>query len=360
MSATESPARNGNVSHLDLTPHEFERRLAASGHDRDEIHHLWDELVRSEPEPTPAEPRRALGFGPMIAVYLGLLLVVAASVSLIVIYWHELGAGGVLVLAASYLIGYLAAAEILRRRTLRQPADVLEAVAVGWVGLATYAVQELAGFWPEGASDRGEIHSGLTVIAIVGLAAAVGLLVLRPDPLLLVPIAMATGLLAVDLAELVFGEKLDDLGAHRAATFLLPVGLGWIALGLWLDVTRRRPFATWAHWCGLIITGVAVVAVVPKTVPGFAIVGLLGALALFFSAFVRHWSFTIVGALGVLLATTSAIGMLGRIAPVVIAVVGLALIFVGLRWSSWRESVRTTVLAWMPAQARAFVTRLAP
>jgi CheY-like chemotaxis protein len=31
-----------------------------------------------------------------------------------------------------------------------QPADVLEAVAVAWVGLATYAVQELIGVWPEG------------------------------------------------------------------------------------------------------------------------------------------------------------------------------------------------------------------
>jgi len=358
MTATESPADTNGRTHIELTPQEFERRLAAHGHSPDEIHHLWDELAELEPEAPAAG--RLLGLGPVIAVYLGLLLVVAASVSLLAIYWHGLGAWGVLALAVAYLAGYLVASEILRRRDLSQPADVLEAVAVGWVGLATYAVQELVGVWPEGASDSGHIHSGLTVIAVVGIVAALVLLALRPDPLLLLPLAAATALLAVDLAELVFGEKIDDLSPRQTAAFVLPVGLAWIATGLWLDVTRRRPYATWAHWAGLALTGIAVVAMVPKTVPGFTLIGLLGALALFFSAFVRHWSFTVVGALGVLMATMSSVSEFGGIAPLLIAVVGLALIFVGLRWSRWRESIRLTVLARMPATARDFVTRLAP
>jgi len=60
------------------------------------------------------------------------------------------------------------------------------------------------------------------------------------------------------------------------------------------------------------------------------------------------------------MATLSAMSLLGGIAPLVIAVVGIALIFVGLRWSRWRESIRSAVLAWMPATARNFVTRLSP
>jgi hypothetical protein len=281
-------------------------------------------------------------------------------VSLIAIYWHGLGAGGILALALVYLVGYLAASEILRRRSLSQPADVLEAVAVAWVGLATYAVQELLGLWPEGASDRTEIHAGLTAIAIVGLVAALLLLALRPTPLLLVPVAAAMVLLAVDLAELVFGETIDDMSTLQTTAFVLPLGAAWIALGLWLDVTRRRDYATLSHWCGLLIAGAAVIAVIPKTVPGFALLGVLGAIALFFSAFVRHWSFTIVGAFGVLMATMSAIGLLHGMAPLVIAVVGIGLIFVGLRWSRWRETIRVTVLAWMPAALRQLVERLAP
>jgi len=99
---------------------------------------------------------------------------------------------------------------------------------------------------------------------------------------------------------------------------------------------------------------------IPKTVPGFALVGVLGAIALFFSAFVRHWSFTVVGAFGVLTATTSSMAELGGFAPVVIAVVGIALVAVGLRWSRWRESIRTAALTRMPVGARRFVRRLAP
>jgi hypothetical protein len=352
MTVTES----SSGLRLDVTRREFERRLAARGHDAHEIDRLWDALaVDREP------PRgRVLGLGPVIAVYVGLLLISMACVSLLVIYWSDLGAWAILAFAVTYLTGYLVASEILRRRRLTQPADVLEAVAVGWAGLATYAVQELAGVWPDGASDSDEVHRGITVIAIVCLATAALLLALRPDALLLVPIAAATVVLAVDVSEVVFGRRIDDLDERQLTVLVLPVGVAWIVTGLWLDATRRRGFATWAYWCGLLTTGVAVVSMIPKTVPGFALVGVLGAIALFFSAFVRHWSFTVVGALGLLMATTSAMGELGGFAPVVIALVGIALVVVGLRWSRWRESIRTATLTRMPLGARRLVQRLAP
>lgn len=356
MVATGSPTHNTSRSHIAVTPDEFERRLGAHGHRPAEIHRLWEELAGPEFEIQPTTGR-VLGLGPVIAVYLGLLLVVAASVSLLAIYWHDLGAGGILAFGVLFLAGSLVASESLRRRLLDQPADVLEAVAVGWVGLVTYAVARLTGVWPSGVSDITHVHVGLTIIAVAGLAAGLVLLVLRPDPLLIVPVSLATSVLAVDAAELVFG---NDLSPRQRVVFLLPVGLAWIGGGLWLDVTRLRAYGTWAHWVGLVTAGVALVVLVPKTVPGFAAIGVLGAIALFFSAFVRHWSFTVVGAVGVLIATTSALGMLGEIAPLLIALVGLGLIVVGLRWSRWRETIRAAVVARMPGPARSFVARLAP
>ncbi|MGZ4463303.1 MAG: hypothetical protein ACXVZP_10720 [Gaiellaceae bacterium] len=355
MVATGSPKDATNRVHVDVTANEFERRLVAHGHSPAEIHRLWEELS-AEPAEAQGSPR-VLGLGPVVAVYLGLLLVVAASVSLLAIYWHSLGAGGILALGAAFLAGSLVASEILRRRLLPQAADVLEAVAVGWVGLVAYAAQRLAGIWPRGVSDIHHVPLGLTIIAAAGLGAGLVLLALRADPLLFVPLALACGVLSVDAAELVFG---NDLSPRERITFILPVGLAWIVTGLWLDLTGRRVYATWAHWVGLLTAGGAVMVLVPKTVPGFTVVGALGAAALFFSAFVRHWSFTIVGAIGVLLATLSAIGMLHGFAPLVIGVVGLALIFVGLRWSKWRETIRATVLAQMPERVRSVVGRLAP
>lgn len=354
--AGRSPKRDRNRSQLACTLDEFERRLGAHGHTPTEIQHLWEELAGPEPATRP-EHGRVLGLGPIVAVYLGLLLVVAASVSLLAIYWHSLGAGGVLVLGVLFLAGSLVASEGLRRRLLPQPADVLEAVAVGWTGFVTYAVERLTGVWPRGASEVGDVRLGLAIIAFAGIAASVMLLAARPSPLLIVPLALATGVLALDAAELAFGKDIDP---RQRAVLLLPVGLAWIGGGLWLDVTRRRAYATWAHWVGLATAGVAVMMLVPKTVAGFAVVGVLGAISLFFSAFVRHWSFTVVGAAGVLIATTSAMGMLGGIAPLLVALVGLGLIFVGLRWSRWRETIRKAVLARMPESARSFVTRLAP
>ena len=60
------------------------------------------------------------------------------------------------------------------------------------------------------------------------------------------------------------------------------------------------------------------------------------------------------------MATIASFGEFGRLAPIAAAVVGLALIFVGLRWSRWRESIRVAVLARMPVGARELVQRLAP
>lgn len=358
MTATGSPPHSTIRSHIDFTPDEFERRLVAHGHSADEIHRLWEELAVPEPETQPTS--RVLALGPVIAVYLGLLLVVVASASLLTIYWHDLGAWGILMLGVVFLTGSLVASEILRGRLLAQAADVLEAVAVGWIGLVTYAVERLAGVLPHRASHIGHVHVGLTIIAVVGLAAGLVLLALRPDRLLIVPLSLAAAVLAVDAAELLFG---NDLSPRQRVTFLVPVGLAWIEGGLWLDVTRRRAYATWAHWVGLAAAGGAVVVLVPKTVPGFTVIGVLGvlgAIALFFSAFVRHWSFTVVGAVGVLMAATSAMSLLEGAAPFLIAVVGLALIAVGLRWSRWRERIRSAVLARVPEAARSFVTRLAP
>jgi hypothetical protein len=363
MSAALTPAPD--PSHLDLTPDEFERRLAAQGHDADEIHHLWDELTSDRPAPA-VDHGLGLGLGPLIAVYLGLLLVVTACSAMLALYWEALGSVGILALCGAYLVLFLGASEVLFRRDLPQPAGVLEAVSLAWVALGTYAALELAGLWP---ADGSTVHQGVTTIAIVCLVAGAALLAVRPEPLLLVPIAAATALLAVDLAELVFGKTLDldqELGVpgflseREAVAFVLPLGLAWIVAGLWLDATRRRPFATWAHWCGLVLAGMAVMALVPKTVPGFTVVGLLGAAALFCSTLVRHWSFTIVGALGVLIATFASFSELGRAAPIAAAVVGLGLILVGLRWSRWRESIRSATLAHMPAGARRLVQRLAP
>ena len=159
MTVVESPTRGDGTSHIHLSRREFERRLAAGGHEAEEIDRLWAQLASVGSER--AESTRTLGLGPDIAIYLGLLLVVAASVSVLGVYWNGLGAPGVLALGAALLVGYLVASEIMRRRGLTQPADVLETVAIGWLGVVTYAVERLAGLWPEGASHIGHVHLSL-------------------------------------------------------------------------------------------------------------------------------------------------------------------------------------------------------
>ena len=351
MNATTEPPAS-EPSHIDVTLEEFGRRLAAFGHGESEIRRLWDELAAGE-----RDAERALGLGPMIAVYLGALLVVAAFASFVGMYWKTFDPWGVLGLGVAYLVGFVVAGEVLRRRGLEQPGAVLRTAAVGFVAAVTYSVERIAGIWPGGANELGYLHHGITGMVLAGLAGAIVLFALRPDPIVLVPLGLGTALLAADVAELVLGNDTSD---ESKFAFVLPVGLAWIAAGLWLDVARRRPYAMWAHWAGLVAAVASLVALMPTTVPGFAAIGAVGALWLFFSAFVRHWSFTVVGAVAVLVAVSGALGEIGGAAPIAIAVLGLLFIYVGLRWSRWREPIRGAVLARLPAHARGLVTRLAP
>ena len=352
MPATATPP-NREPSHIDVTQREFELRLAAHGHGESEIERLWSELAVSEPA-----TERLLGLGPLIAVYLGALLVVAAFASLVGTYRHTLDPWGVLALGAAYLVGFAVAGEVLRRRDLAQPAALLQVVAVGFVPVVTYAVERVVGLWPDRATHLGYIHQGITGMAIAGLVAAVVLLAVRPDPLVFVPLGVATAVLAADLAELLLG---NDVSHRVRFAFVLPVGLAWIAGGLRLDITRRRPYATWAHWVGLGAAGAGLLGVLaPPTVPGWVLIGVLGAASLFFSALVRHWSFTVVGVVGVLWAVGGLLTKLGGVAPVAIALLGVLFIVVGIRWSRWRDPIREAVLARLPARARAFVAQLAP
>jgi hypothetical protein len=354
MSATERLPVHDEV-HVDVTEHEFERRLATRGHSPSEIHELWRALV--EEEATAASAEGALGFGSAIAMALGMVLVIAAIASLLGIYWETLDPWGVIALGILSACAFLAAGELMRGRGYELPAQVLQTVAVGFVPLVAYGVVEAAGFWPENLDDQDHIFGGATVVAVATVAVAVVLLALRPTPFLLVPIAAGTAFLAADLSEVVLG---NDASAREHWAFVLPVGVLWVAGGLWLDVAGNRAFATWAHWSGLAIAGVSLMMLVPKTVPGFAVIGVLGAIAMFFSAFVRHWSFTVIGALGVLVAVTGAMDRLGGAAPLALVVLGIALIVVGLRWSRWRDQLRTAVLARLPSRAQALLARLAP
>jgi len=346
----------GGSPHIDVTFREFERRLAGYGHRPSEIHELWSELVGVEPEPAEGA-ERSLGLGPMIAVYLGVLFMVAAIGSLLALYWETLDPWGVLLVGVASFAACLVTSELLRRRLYGQPAAVLETVAVGFVPVVVYAIEKAAGYWPDSTEGLDYIFNAVTVMITVGVAVAIVLLLVRPVPLLLVPLAAGTAGLGADLAETIFGNQLSQ---RERFALLLPVGIAWIAVGLWLDVGRRRDYATWAHWAGLLIGGVSLMILVPKTAPGFAMIGTLGAIAMFFSAFVRHWSFTIVGAAGVLVAVTGGVQMLGNAAPIAAAALGLALVGVGLRWSRWRDAVRSAILERLPSGARRFVSRLAP
>jgi hypothetical protein len=317
------------------------------------VQRLWSELTAQAPAPVP----RRLDIGPTIAVTLGSLLVVAAVAAFLGTNWERLDPWGVLATGIVMVVAALAASERLRRAGLDLPAGLLAAIGVGFTAAVYYGVAKASGLWPEGASDLDYLHAGVTGIWLVVLAAAAAAYVMRRYPLLLVPLGGATALLGADIAEVLFG---NDASMRQRFAVILVVGVAWIAVGLWLDVRKRRATATWVHWVGAVISVPALVSTLPATIPGWTVLGLIGALSLLFSAFVGHWSFAAAGAAAVLAALSGALSELGGLAPLIVAAVGLLFLVGGLRWTRWREPLRTATLAHLPPGIRSFVERLAP
>jgi hypothetical protein len=336
-----------------MTEDEFRRLLTEAGHTPAEVERLWRELTTQ----TPARAGRRLDVGPTIAVTLGSLLVVAAVAAFLGTNWERLDPWGVLATGLVMVVAALGASERLRRGGLDLPAGLLAAIGVGFTAVVAYGVEEAAGIWPEGASDPDHIHRGITGLGLVLLVATLLVMVVRPHPLVLVPLGGATALLGADVAEVLFG---NDASGRQRFVLVLVVGAAWIAAGLRLDVRKRRTTATWVHWVGVVICVPALTAVLPTTIPGWTALGLIGAVSLLFSAFVGHWSFAVAGAAAVLASLSGALSELGGLAPLIVAGAGLLFLIGGLRWTRWREPLRTATLAHLPSGIRSFVERLAP
>ena len=246
---------------------------------------LADEWPAREVAP-PRGPR--MFDGPTLAYGAGAAAVLFAMGWFLADRWDTLGPWGVLGVVAAYALVFLGVARVLRREGFGLAADVAVLLAVCSAPLATWALLEGLGLWPDlpGACrwPYGAVaycDQGWIVVELATILAALVALRLAPSALLTAPIGIALLLLLRHVAESLRGfsfeaaaagwsflagaslmaalayavdrRAADDARDHGAALWSAAVAAAVLAAGaLWNAAPEVRHALPWAGFVAVV------------------------------------------------------------------------------------------------------------
>ncbi|MHC6223674.1 DUF2157 domain-containing protein [Pseudomonas sp. X10] len=289
-----------------------------------------------------------------VAFYFGAMLIMAAMGWLLTEAWMSIGDPALLVIALLYIGLLTLAALSLQRRGQTIAAGVLAAVAVSIVPLAVFAIERLTGLWPldDAQADYHQYYAYVQGGWLLMEAATViaGLLMLRlvPFPFIVMPIAVALWFMSMDLSEWFHGSEFT--WAQRR-TVSLWFGLGLLLVFLLVDGRTRKDYAFWGYLAGLLAFWGALSQMESGSELGKAFYCLINLGLMALAVLLRRPLFMVFGAMGV----AAYLGYLSYevfadslLFPLVLTVIGLAVIALGLFYQKRREQLSQALRAHLP------------
>lgn len=317
-------------------------------------------FLRQQPQQQPAFQLAHVAF------YLGALLIMGAMGWLLSEAWMRVGDGALLGVALLYITLLTGAGLAMQRRGQMIPGGVLAAVAVSIVPLAVFAIERLTGFWPldDVQSDYHNyyryVQGGWLLMEVATVCA--GLLVLRliPFPFIVMPIAVALWFMSMDLSEWFYGEVFTWEQRQNVSLWF---GLGLLLVFVLIDGRTRRDYAFWGYLAGLLAFWGGLTSMNSDSEVGKALYCLINVGLMLLAVLLRRPMFMVFGALGV----AAYLGYLSYevfaeslLFPLVLSLIGVAVIGLGLLYQKHRErlseklraALPASLLEWLPALRR--------
>jgi hypothetical protein len=235
-------------SQRSLRRQDLEQAVAAGVVDAAQADALWRFLERPRAAPWPRFDLVHLLW------YVGALIVIGAMGLFTTLAFAQLGGAALAVIAVIYAVILVVAGDRLWRRGLTIPGGLLITIAVTMAPMFMYGVQDAFGWLSVPGRDYRDIYEFCRVVrgswVPVELAAVVaGLIGLRfyRFPFLIVPIAVALWLVAMDMVPWILGDR--SPGWRVVSVWL---GLGMIVVAWAVDIRARGDFAFWLHLFGVL------------------------------------------------------------------------------------------------------------
>ncbi|WP_454255936.1 DUF2157 domain-containing protein [Pseudomonas sp. Marseille-Q8238] len=290
-----------------------------------------------------------------VAYYFGALLIIAAMGWLMTEAWMQVGDLALLLIALAYIGLFCACGLSLWKRGQQIPGGLLGAVAVSLVPLAVFALQRLTGLWPLDDAQT-NYHNYYTYVqggwlAMEAATVIAGLLMLRlmPFPFIVMPMAVALWFMSMDLSELLHG---DGFSWEQRRDVSLWFGLCLLLAFVLIDGRTRKDYAFWGYLAGLLAFWGGLSLSESNSEWGKAAYCLINLGLMGVAVLLRRPMFMVFGGLGVA-------GYLGHLSykvfadsllfPVVLTLIGLALIGLGLLYQRRRERLTNNLRAQLPS-----------
>jgi hypothetical protein len=286
-----------------------------------------------------------------------------AALSLFVtLAWADWAGVPMLLVAVAYAVMGVALTHWFLARRLTIPAGLTITFAVSTVPLAVYSIQHMLGFW-EGSSTLQDFHVYIDwrwiLMELATLAAAAVALWRYRMPFTVFVVGLIFWYLSMDLVPLLFHELDQDWELRELVT--LYMGILTTLLAFWVDLRsgREKDYAFWLYLFGVTMFwgGLTLQHSDSEFNKFLYLLINLGLLAV--GAILMRRVFAVFAACGI-------IGYLGHLAflfdtgllfPILLAAIGLGIIFAGVHWQRNEQRIHTLLSQLLPARLRTLLER---
>ena len=279
--------------------------------------------------------------------------------------WDKFGGAGLTLIASAYILIFtFIGNKLWSRGEFKIPAGLIYTIAVCIAPLLIFGLQRWTGFWimrdtmSYTYKDYHEWVQGSWLLMSLGTILA-GFIYLkyRPFPFLMMPIAVAFYYIAIDAIPLVH-DSLDYTALAELRKFYsMILGVLMIALGYAFDKKEKLDYSFWLYLFGVIAFWGSLSAMNSDREIGKFIYFLINLAMLFLSLYLHRRAFLIFGSIGVMI-------YMGHLAnkvfkdsmlfPVALSVIGLAVIFLGVKYQKNKDLIDAKFTALLPGFMKKF------
>lgn len=292
-----------------------------------------------------------------VAYYFGALIVILAMGWFMSLAWERFGGGGIFLVAVAYGVCFAFAGRRLRRQSdLSVPGGLLFTVAVCMTPLAIYGLERLTGIWPQTSphpfGGQGAVGCWVLMEAATVVSGLIALRYVR-FPFLTAPIAFSLWRMSMDLAPLLFGR--ETLYVNEGQLVSLWFGAALLVVSGAIDRRTKDDYAFWgylfgalAFWCGLSFLETESESL--ELLYCLINVGLM-----ILSVLLERRVFIVFGAAGVssyLIRLAYRVFKGSLMFPFVLSLLGIAIIYLGIRYQRNRERIEGFILGLVPGRLR--------
>ncbi|WP_339868670.1 DUF2157 domain-containing protein [Pseudohongiella nitratireducens] len=292
-----------------------------------------------------------------ILYYLGGLVAIGAMTVFMSLGWQSFGGAAIVVIAALYAMIGIAITNRLSNQGMAIPAGVCATFVVCLVPLAIYGLQEWMGIWP----DREDYLSFSRDIAwhrffmeIGTVLAAILVLKKYAYPFLVMPLAIALGVMTADVAEMLLGNDVT-WQLRRVVSLIMGLLITCLAIGVDIRSHRHGDYAFWLYLVGVTAFWSGLTLLESSHEFTKFIYFCINLIMIGLGAILVRRVFVVFGALG-------SCGYLGYLAfdvfrdswlfPITLTVIGLGIIYLGILWQRHEQAISQRARAMLPMALR--------